>query len=46
MDVDRSEVIASLGGEAAVKDMSHEARADALEDYLAVRLQAAVAVRR
>jgi hypothetical protein len=45
MDVDRSELISSLGGEAAVKDMSHEARADALEDYLAARLQAAVAAR-
>jgi hypothetical protein len=45
MDVDRSEVIASLGGEAAVKDMSHEARADVLEDYLAARLQAVVAGR-
>jgi hypothetical protein len=43
MDLDRSEVIAGLGGEAAVKDMSHEARADALEDYLAARLQATVA---
>jgi len=45
MDIDRSVVVASLGGETAVKDMSHEARADALEDYLAARLQAAVAAR-
>jgi hypothetical protein len=42
MDIDRSAVIASLGGETAVKEMSHEARAEALEDYLAARLQAAV----
>ena len=34
MEVDRSDLIASLGGEAAAKEMSHEARADALEDYL------------
>jgi hypothetical protein len=45
MDIDRNAVIASLGGEAVVKDMGHEARADALEDYLAARLQAAIAVR-
>jgi HD domain len=45
MDTDRSAVIASLGGEAAVKEMTHEARADELEDYLAARLQATVAAR-
>ncbi|HEY7298388.1 MAG TPA: HD domain-containing protein [Xanthobacteraceae bacterium] len=45
MEVDRSAVIASLGGETAVKEMSHEARADGLEDYLAARLQATVAAR-
>ena len=45
MEIDREAVIASLGGEAAAKDMNHEARADALEDYLAARLQATVAAR-
>jgi hypothetical protein len=39
MKIDRNEVIASLGGEAAVKGMDHEARADALEDFLAARLE-------
>ena len=38
MEVDRKDVIESLGGEAAVKQMGHEARADALEDYLSRRL--------
>jgi hypothetical protein len=45
MDIDRKELIASLGGEAAVKNMDHEARADALEDFLSVRLDAVVAAR-
>lgn len=45
MEIDRKEVIASLGGEAAVKSMDHETRADALEDFLAARLEAAVAAR-
>jgi hypothetical protein len=43
MEIDRKELIASLGGEAAVKSMDHEARADALEDFLSDRLDAAVA---
>ena len=38
MEVNREELIASLGGNAAVKKMDHEARADALEDYLSRRL--------
>ena len=45
MKIDREAVIATLGGEAAANDMSHEARADALEDYLAAKLQATVAAR-
>ena len=45
MEIDRKELIASLGGEAAVKSMDHEARADALEDFLAARLDAVVAAR-
>jgi hypothetical protein len=45
MDIDRSAVIANLGGETAVNEMSHEARADAIEDYLAARLQETVAAR-
>src|SRR5438034_6788975 len=42
MDVDRKELIASLGGEAMVRRMDHEAHADALEDHLSVKLDAAV----
>jgi hypothetical protein len=42
MDVDRKELIASLGGEAAVKSMDHEARADAFEDFLSSKLDAAI----
>jgi len=45
MDVNREELIASLGGEAAVKGMDHEARADALEDYMSAKLDAQVAAR-
>jgi hypothetical protein len=43
--IDRNEVIAALGGEAAVKGMDHETRADALEGFLSARLDAAVAAR-
>jgi hypothetical protein len=46
MELDRNEVIAGLGGEAAVKKMDHEERADALEDYLAARLQSVTAARK
>jgi hypothetical protein len=45
MEIDRKELIASLGGEAAVKSMDHEARADALEDFMSARLDAVVAAR-
>jgi hypothetical protein len=45
MEIDRKELIASLGGEAAVKSMDHEARADALEDFLSAQLDAVVAER-
>ena len=45
MEINRKELIASLGGEAAVKSMGHEARADALEDFLSARLDAVVAAR-
>jgi HD domain len=46
MDVNREELIANLGGEAAVKGMSHEARADALEDYMSAKLDAVVAAKK
>lgn len=46
MEIDRNAVVAGLGGEAAVKKMDHEARADALEDFLAARLETVVAARR
>jgi hypothetical protein len=38
MEIDRRAFIASLGGAAAVAAMDHDARADALEDYLAEEL--------
>jgi hypothetical protein len=46
MNVNPKEVIASLGGEAAVKTMDHETRADALEDYLTQRLNEQVEARK
>jgi hypothetical protein len=46
MEIDREAVIASLGGEAAVKKMDHESRADALEEFLSARLEAVIAERK
>jgi hypothetical protein len=43
MQIDRRSFIASLGGAAAVKMMSHEARAEALEYYMSQQLEAAAA---
>jgi len=43
MDIDRRDFITGLGGAAAVGLMSHEARADALEDELNRRLELAQA---
>ena len=40
MQIDRRHFIASLGGAAAVKAMSHEARAEALEAYMVQQLNA------
>lgn len=45
MEINKGAVIASLGGDEAVTQMDHEARADALEDFLAERLEAVVAAR-
>ena len=45
MDIDRRNVIAALGGAAAVDAMSHEARAEALEEYLAQQLDASMAAK-
>jgi hypothetical protein len=45
MEIDSKELITSLGGEAAVKNMDHEARADAFEDFLSSKLDAAIAAR-
>jgi len=42
IDIDRSAFITSLGGAAAVAAMSHEARADALEDFSIHALDEAV----
>jgi hypothetical protein len=46
MDINREELITSLGGEAAVKHMDHETRADALEDFLSAKLDVAVAAQK
>ncbi len=43
IELDRSAFIASLGGMSAIALMSHEARADALEDYSIDRLDEALA---
>jgi len=43
MEIDRRAFIASLGGAAVVSRMSHEARADALEDYSILELDRRVA---
>src|SRR5262250_367132 len=43
MEIDRRAFIASLGGAAVVSRMSHEARADALEDYSIQELDRQVA---
>jgi hypothetical protein len=46
MNLNPKDVIASLGGERAVKDMNHEQRADGLEDYLTQRLNEQVEARK
>jgi hypothetical protein len=46
LKADRKELIDSLGGEAAVRAMDHEARADALEDHLSAKLDAAVTAKK
>jgi HD domain len=46
LNVNREDVIAGLGGEAAVKRMDHDARADALEEFMSGRLDAEVAARK
>ena len=43
LEIDRRAFIASLGGAAVVSGMSHEARADALEDYAVRKLDEALA---
>ena len=43
MEIDRRKLFAFLGGPAAVAAMSHEAKADALEHYMAFQLNAAIA---
>jgi hypothetical protein len=46
MNFNQMELASSLGGEASIKRMDHEARADALEDHMSKQLDAAVAARR
>ena len=41
MEIDRRAFFASMGGAAAVGAMSHEAKADALEHYMLMQLNAA-----
>jgi hypothetical protein len=45
MEVDRDALVQSLGGEEAVAKMGHEARADALEEFLVAKLDATVSAR-
>jgi hypothetical protein len=45
MDVDRKAFIESVGGEAQVARMSHEARADALEDFQTRQLDESIAAK-
>jgi len=45
MEIDRRQLIASLGGLAAVSLMNDEAKADALEDFMSEQLDDAVATR-
>ena len=46
MAINREDVVQSLGGEAAVARMTHEQRADALEDFQIARLDADMAARK
>src|SRR5215813_7971906 len=46
MEIDRKELIQSLGGEAAVAGMTHEQRADALEEFQIGKLDAEMAARK
>jgi len=46
MNFNKMELAAILGGEASIKRLDHEARADALEDHMSKELDAAVTVRR
>jgi len=46
MNFNKMELAAILGGEASIKRLDHEARADALEDHMSKQLDAAVTVRR
>jgi len=46
VEIDRDKIIEGLGGAAAVQQMDHETRADALENFLSDRLEEAVAAQR
>jgi hypothetical protein len=46
MEIDKDKAIAALGGQDRVGVMDHEARADALEDFMAAELEKAVAERK
>jgi len=46
MEIDRAELVESMGGEEAVSKMDHESRADALEDYMSKKLDADLEARK
>lgn len=46
MDIDRNKVVAALGGEEAVARMSHEQRADGLEQFMSDQLDSMIAARK
>jgi hypothetical protein len=46
MEIDRAELVESMGGEEAVSKMDHESRADALEDYMSKKLDADLQARK
>ena len=45
MEIDKEKIIEGLGGASAVQQMDHEARADALENFLSDRLDESVTAR-
>ena len=46
MDIDRDALIQKIGGDSAAAGMDHEARADAIEDFMSEQLDAAILARK